>query len=118
LYVIFSGVVEITRRVGAASEVIGCIGAGEYVGEIGLLSGAPHAATAKARTHCKIYRLPRAALDPMLSQNALLASALDESVRRGLEILHRDVAVRATPSIGPRGQLLTRIRGIFNLDRP
>jgi small-conductance mechanosensitive channel/CRP-like cAMP-binding protein len=118
LYVISSGVVEITRRIGVASETIGCIGAGEYVGEIGLLTGAPHEATAVARTHCKVYRLPREALEPLLSQNALLAAALDLSVRRGLEVLHRAVAVRATPSIGSGGQLLTRIRSIFGLDRP
>ena len=117
LYVVASGVLEISRQVGARSEVIGCIGAGEYVGEISLLTGAPHAATAIARTHCRIYRLPREAIEPLLSQNAGLAAGLDRSVRRGLEILHREVAVRATPSIGPSGQLLTRIRSLFHLDR-
>jgi hypothetical protein len=53
----------------------------------------------------------------MLSQNAALAASLDRSVRRGLEILHREVAVRASPSIGPSGQLLTRIRSMFHLER-
>jgi small-conductance mechanosensitive channel/CRP-like cAMP-binding protein len=113
LYVVASGVVEVSRHTGVDSEVIGCIGAGEYVGEINLLTGAPHAATAIARTYCKIFLLPREAIEPMLSENASLASALDRSIRRGLEILHREVAVRATPSIGPRGLLLARIRGIF-----
>jgi small-conductance mechanosensitive channel/CRP-like cAMP-binding protein len=117
LYVVGSGVLEVSRQVGAFSEVIGCIGAGEYVGEISLLTGAPHAATAIARTHCQIYRLPQEAINPLLSENAGLASSLDRSVRRGLEILHREVAVRATPSIGPSGQLLTRIRSLFHLDR-
>ena len=115
LYVIASGVLEFTRHAGADLETIGCIGAGEYVGEIGLLTGAPHAATATARTHCQIYRLPRAAIATLLSENAVLASTFDRSVRRGLEILQRDVAVRATPSIGPTGQLLARIRSIFHL---
>ena len=113
LYVIASGVLEVSRQVETVTEVIGCIGAGEYVGEIGLLTGASHAATATARTHCQIYRLPRAAIEPLLSENAALAAGLDRSVRRGLEVLHREVAVRATPNIGPRGQLLTRIRSMF-----
>ena len=117
LYVIASGVLEVSRQVGAVFEVIGCIGAGEYIGEISLLTGAPHAATATARTYCHIHRLSREAIEPMLSQNAVLASSLDRSVRRGLEILHRKVAVRATPSIGPSGQLLTRIRSMFHLER-
>jgi small-conductance mechanosensitive channel/CRP-like cAMP-binding protein len=117
LYVIASGVLEVSRQVGSVFEVIGCIGAGEYIGEISLLTGAPHAATATARTYCQIYQLPREAIKPMLSQNAVLASSLDRSVRRGLEILQREVAVRATPSIGPSGQLLTRIRSMFHLER-
>jgi CRP-like cAMP-binding protein len=97
-------------------DVIGCIGAGEYVGEVNLLTGESHAATATACTHCEIYRLPRAAIEPLLSENAALASSLEQSVRRGLEILHREIAVRATPSVGPQGQLLARIRSMFHLD--
>jgi small-conductance mechanosensitive channel len=115
LYVVASGVLEFTRQGEGGSEIIGCIGAGEYVGEIGLLTGAPHAATAIARTYCQIFRLPREALAPLLSANTALAATFDRSVRHGLEILHRDVAVRATPSLGPAGQLLVRIRAIFHL---
>ncbi len=114
LYVIASGIIEFKRQEGAASETIGCIGAGEYVGEIGLLTGAPHAATAVACTHCRIHRLPREAVAPLLSENADLASAFEKAVRRGLEILHRDVAIRATPGIGVKGQLLLRIRKAFH----
>src|SRR5271170_6789330 len=95
LYVVASGIVEVSRQVNAVSEVIGCIGAGEYVGEIGLLTGAPHAATATARSHCQIFQLPREAIAPLLSGNASLASTFDRSVRRGLEILNREVATRA-----------------------
>jgi small-conductance mechanosensitive channel/CRP-like cAMP-binding protein len=114
LYVIASGVLELTRQTPSALETIGCIGAGEYVGEIGLLTGAPHAGTATARTHSQIFQLPRAAIAPLLSGNPSLAAAFDRAVRRGLEILHREVATRATPSVGPAGQLLMKIRRIFH----
>jgi small-conductance mechanosensitive channel/CRP-like cAMP-binding protein len=114
LYIVVSGIVEFTRQAGALSETLGCIGAGEYVGEIGLLTGAPHAASAVARTHGKIYQLPRQAIAPLLSENVDLASTFDKAVRRGLDILHRDVAVRATPDIGAKGQLLLRIRRAFH----
>lgn len=114
LYIVASGIVEFTRQTGNISETIGCIGAGEYVGEIGLLTGAPHAATAVARTHCQIYQLPRQAIAPLLSESADLASAFDKAVRRGLEILDRRVAVQATPGIGAKGQLLLRIRKAFH----
>ena len=115
MYVVASGVLEISRQLNAASEAIGCIGAGEYIGEIGLLTGAPHAATATARTYCQIYRLPREAIEPLLSENAVLAAGLDRSARQGMEILHRKVAVHAAPSIGPHGQLLMLIRSMFHV---
>jgi small-conductance mechanosensitive channel/CRP-like cAMP-binding protein len=113
LYVVVFGVLEVSRQVGEVTETIGNIGAGEYIGEIGMLTGAPHVATAIARTHCLVYRLPREAIAPLLSENAELASAFDKSIRRGLEIVHRSVAARAAPSIGAKGQLLLRIRSFF-----
>lgn len=114
LYIVACGVLEFTREEGGgARETIGCMGAGEYVGEIGLLTGAAHAATATARTHCQIHRLPNDALAPLLQQNKELAAALDKSARRGLGILHREVVVRATPAVTGSGQLLARIRSFF-----
>jgi small-conductance mechanosensitive channel/CRP-like cAMP-binding protein len=114
LYVVSSGILEFTRQVGSVSETVGCIGAGDYVGEIGMLTGATHAATAAALTYCQIYQLPREAIAPLLTENPELAAAFEKSVRRGLEILDRGVAIRVTPSIGPKGQLLQRIRSIFH----
>lgn len=116
LYVVASGIVEFTRKAGNTTEIVGRISAGEYVGEIGMLTAAPHAATGIALTHCVIYRLPREAIAPLLEKNAELAAAFEKSVRRGMQILHRDVSVRASPDIGPKGQLLTRIRNIFHFD--
>ena len=114
LFIVAAGIVAITRKTAEAEETLGCIGAGEYVGEIGLLTGAPHAATATARTHCRIYRLPRELIAPLLSNNAVLAAAFEHSVRRGLDLLNRDVAARATPDIGTKGQLLARIAAFFH----
>jgi small-conductance mechanosensitive channel len=118
LYIVASGILEVTRTAGGISETIGCIGAGEYVGEIGLLTGAPHAATATARTHCRILCLPREAIATLLTANAELATAFDKSVRRGLEALHRSVAIQVTPNIGAGGNLLHRIQQFFNFGRP
>jgi small-conductance mechanosensitive channel/CRP-like cAMP-binding protein len=114
LYVVASGVLEFTRWTEThAAESIGCIGAGEYVGEIGLLTGSPHAATATARAHSKVYRLSREAIAPLLAGESEVAAALDKSVRHGLEILHREVPTRASATIGAKGQLLARIRRFF-----
>ena len=114
LYFIASGIVRMDRATSPGStDLLGYLGAGEYIGEIGLFTGAPHAATATALTSCRIHRLSREAIAPLLATNADLAAAFDKSVRRGLSILHRDVAIRATEDIGGGGQLLQRIRQFF-----
>jgi small-conductance mechanosensitive channel/CRP-like cAMP-binding protein len=115
LYVVASGIVEVTKSHEPGTTVtLGRLGAGEYLGEIGLLTGAPHAATARARTHCSIYKLSREAIAPLLASNAELAAAFDKSVRRGLDLLHRSVAASATEPVGARGELLHRIREFFH----
>ena len=115
LYFIASGIVRMERTNSpGSSELLGYLGAGEYIGEIGLFTGAPHAATATALTPCRIHRLSREAIAPLLASNADLAAAFDKSVRRGLSILHRDVAIRSTEDIGGGGQLLQRIRQFFS----
>ncbi|WP_345817414.1 mechanosensitive ion channel family protein (plasmid) [Paraburkholderia sp. PREW-6R] len=114
LYIVAWGILELTRQSASATETIGCIGAGEYVGEIGMLTAAPHAATGVARTYCRIYRLPRKVLEPLLAKHSEFAAELDKSARRGMEALHRKVAVLASPDIGPTGQFLKRIRSLFN----
>ena len=117
LYVVASGILEVTQTTTADTTVtIGSLGAGDYIGEVGLLTGAPHAATARARTHCYIYHLSQETIAPLLAANAPLMAAFDKSVRRGLDILHRSVAVRATEDVANHSQLLQRIRAFFHFD--
>jgi len=115
LYVVASGIVEVTKSHDPGATVtLGRLGAGEYLGEIGLLTGEPHATTARARTHCSIYKVAREAIAPLLASNSELAAAFDKSVRRGLDLLNRGVAVSATETVGGHGELLHRIREFFH----
>jgi CRP-like cAMP-binding protein len=117
LYIVASGILEVTATSDDGVEVtLGNLGAGEYVGEIALLTGAPHAATARARTHCYIHHLSREAIAPILAANPALAAAFDKSARRGLDRLKRSVAARATESVDASGQLLQRIRAFFHFN--
>ena len=114
LYVVASGILEVTRAgAGTAPLSLGYIGAGDYIGEISLLTGAPHAATARARTHCRIYQLPHDAIRGLLADNPELVAAFDRSARRGLDLVERSVASSATDNVAARGQLLQRIRAFF-----
>jgi small-conductance mechanosensitive channel/CRP-like cAMP-binding protein len=116
LYIVASGILEITATSDGVAVTLGNLGAGEYVGEICLLTGAAHAATARARTHCYIHHLSREAIEPILAANPALAVAFDKSVRRGLDLLQRSVATRATENVDASGQLLQRIRSFFRFN--
>lgn len=60
-YVIRSGKIAILLATDDGRElVINEIGAGECFGELALLTDAPRSASAVARTHCDLIRLPRA----------------------------------------------------------
>jgi CRP-like cAMP-binding protein len=117
LYIVASGILQINQNTASSgSQLAGFIGAGDYVGEISLLTGAPYAATAKARTHCKLYGLGCSVVKPLLTSNSNLYAEFDRSARRGLGILNRAVAVRATED-GASQSLLHRIRAFFDNSR-
>jgi small-conductance mechanosensitive channel/CRP-like cAMP-binding protein len=116
LYVVASGVMEVTKMAESGAILpLGRLGAGEYLGEIGLLTGAPHAATARARTHCYIHQLSHEAIGPLLSAHPGMLTAFDQSVRRGMDLLNRRVAASASQPVPNRGELLYRIREFLRL---
>jgi small-conductance mechanosensitive channel/CRP-like cAMP-binding protein len=114
LYIVASGILQISQDTEPAGQrTVGSIGAGEYIGEVSLLTGAPYAATATARTHCTLYGLECTVIKPLLAANSRLYAEFDRSARRGLAILNRVVAVHATDD-NARQSLLHRIRVFFD----
>ncbi len=117
LFIVVSGILQISRHTElSAQQTAGFIGAGDYIGEVSLLTGAPYAATATARTHCKLYGLECHVIKPLLAANSDLFAEFDRSARRGLAILDRAVAVRATDDSAGLS-LLHRIRAFFDSPR-
>jgi CRP-like cAMP-binding protein len=117
LYIVASGILQISQQTQlSGQQTTGFIGAGDYIGEVSLLTGAPYAATATARTHCKIYALECTVIKTLLAANADLYAEFDRAARRGLAILNRVVAVRATDDSGGQS-ILHRIRAFFDNPR-
>jgi len=114
LFIIVSGILEISQHTElSGQQTAGFVGAGDYLGEVSLLTGAPYAATATARTHCKLYGLDCNVIKPLLAANSDLYAEFDRSARRGLAILNRVVGVRAIDD-SARQSLLHRIRAFFD----
>jgi small-conductance mechanosensitive channel/CRP-like cAMP-binding protein len=114
LFIVVSGILQISQHTEfSGQQTDGFIAAGDYIGEVSLLTGAPYAATATARTHCKLYGLDCNVIKPLLAANSDLYAEFDRSARRGLAILNRVVAVRAADA-GAHQSLLHRIRAFFD----
>jgi CRP-like cAMP-binding protein len=114
LFIVVSGILEVSQHTElSGQQTAGFIGGGDYIGEVSLLTGAPYSATATARTHCKLYGLGCHVIKPLLAANSDLYAEFDRAARRGLAILNRVVAIRATDD-SARQSLLHRIRAFFD----
>lgn len=115
LYIVGSGVLEIVRELNGKSAPLGRIGAGEYLGEFGLLTGEPHQVSASAVTRSSLLVLSASALAPILKAHPELAVLLETSMRHGLDLVDRDAAARASHLPANRLGILNRMQGLFGL---
>ncbi len=113
LYIVRSGVLEITRLDGTDTTAGGRVGPGEYLGEVSMMSGRPHPVSATALTSCEVLELPRSALESLLAEEPALGDALARSVRKGLALLDRDDAARTGQPLDEGGSLLSQIGQFF-----
>jgi small-conductance mechanosensitive channel/CRP-like cAMP-binding protein len=110
VFLIVSGVVEVTRNDGGTRQVVARLGPGDAIGLVGLLTDKPHLATGTALTDVEAYQLNKAALATTLTVCPHMARGLKELALRKERMLLHDIAM---PSSGPRehGQMfLMRIR--------
>lgn len=92
---ILSGALEVVRRADGREIVLARLGAGEHVGEMGVLEGRPRAATVRALEPTRLVLLGREAFLEQLGRDPALAHRLLVSLS---ERLHRaDLALAATP---------------------
>ena len=117
LFVITAGVFEVTRQTGEVLSRIGRITAGDYIGEIGMLTGAPHAATVKALTPCTVYELRKDQVAPLLAEQPEMVHQFELSARRGQALIERGVAASVGTAAIPPEALLDRIRAFFHFTR-
>ena len=76
LFIVTAGVLEVSRRVNGVSHRVGRISAGDYIGEIGMLTGEPHAAAVTALTPCTVFELRKVDVAPLLAEQPDMAHAV------------------------------------------
>jgi small-conductance mechanosensitive channel len=118
LYVITSGSVSVRADDGVTQVELARLHAGEFFGEMSLLTGAPRSATIVALTDVDCYRLDAEVFQRLLAGRADLAEKLAKALRERRTALESYRPAGQTRSLSgelSHGDLLNRIRGFFRL---
>jgi EAL domain-containing protein (putative c-di-GMP-specific phosphodiesterase class I) len=82
-WLVESGQVELVSVQGRRTTRHGMLGAGELIGELGLLDGAPRSATATARSDCRLLAIERAQfLERLQAGDPILRTLVDSLLQR------------------------------------
>lgn len=118
LYILAFGEAEVLYEPpGGAPQVIGTLGAGQFFGEMALLTGDARAATVVAKSDVECYRLDRASFQELLAGKPQIAEEVKRVVggRRGdLETARQAFSV-AGPAAAEEERLVSRIRRFFGM---
>ena len=110
VFLIASGVVEVTRDDGAGSRIVARFGPGEGIGLVGLFTDRPHPATGTALTVLDAYRLDKASLATALEVCPNLANGLKQLVQRSERALLQGMAMHPHGHQEHAQEFLARLR--------
>jgi len=121
LYIIIEGEVEVRVAVNGSTQKVATLRAGDYFGEMGLLTGEPRSATVIGETDVKCYRLPKKSLESILRRRPEIAEQMSETLARRRAELDAVMEEASEEAMHERmrktqGVLLRRIRDFFALN--
>jgi CRP-like cAMP-binding protein len=80
LYIISRGEVEVVHAAGSAARRLNTLTAGDYFGEMALLSDEPRAATVRTTTPTHLYSLARPDFEALLAREPAIRHAVEEAI--------------------------------------
>ncbi len=121
LYIITRGAAEVSIEVGGIREKISTLGEGDFFGEMGMMTGAPRAATVVALTDVECYQLDKDNFHDILRRRPEIAEDISHVLARRrleLEALRGELTDEAMrlQMHHTQGALLSRIRHFFKLN--
>jgi branched-chain amino acid transport system substrate-binding protein len=122
LYVVSRGTVLVSKsgaEIGTSNVELATLGAGDYFGEMSLLTGAGRSATVTAEDGVEAFVLDRSALAPILHGDPSIAETLSRVLARRMaemvaRVEDRRDELRKTPAAAQH-TLLQKIRSFFRL---
>ncbi len=121
LFIIISGEAEVYLEAASGERhTLNVLTKGDIFGEMGLMTGAPRAASVQARTDVECYRLDKDAFEEILLARPAIAEEVSQVlVQRRTELLNALQSLDETPGrneIGSqRGEVLATIKRFFGL---
>jgi small-conductance mechanosensitive channel/CRP-like cAMP-binding protein len=118
LYILAYGEAEVVYEPPhGAPQVIGTVTAGQFFGEMALITGDARAATVMAKTDVECYRLDRASFQELLLARPEIENEIRRVIggRRGDLETVREAFASATPVAEAEPRLSTRIRRFFGM---
>lgn len=118
LYILAYGEAEVLYApAGGAASVIGTVRAGEFFGEMALITGDARTATVVAKTDVECYRLDRASFQELLLARPELSEEIKRVMggRRGDLERARQTFSSAAPPAEAEPRLVSRIRRFFGM---
>jgi small-conductance mechanosensitive channel/CRP-like cAMP-binding protein len=118
LYIIWSGAVSVRLDVDELEKEVATLGAGEFFGEMSLLTGEPRRATVVAKGDVECYVIDRAPFEQILRRNARLAEEIgrllsEREMRNKIE--REGLSAEAARVHADHQALLSRIKDFFGL---
>ena len=108
MFVIQSGLVQISKRVGGAERPIATLGRGEFIGEMAILNNKPRSATATVLEEATCLVLDGETLEHMISSSTEIAVRLIKKLASRLDAADALVQILMHPD--PQARVLLGLR--------
>jgi small-conductance mechanosensitive channel len=115
LYVVRSGTVAVRTGSGAAAREVAALAAGQFFGEMSLMTGASRSATVVAKSDVECYVVDKEAFQEIVQEKPELAGTISEILARRQIALGEEQAPNAPPTSAQKNQLVAKIAQFFGL---
>src|SRR3954471_8550582 len=102
MYIVVAGEIEIRRRIGQTERTLAVLAAGEFFGEMAILSGRPRSAIAVARTAARLLVIDGTTFEAMLRARPEIALRLIKALAGRLDATNHHVELLLLPTANHR----------------
>lgn len=108
MYVIQSGAVQVSKRIGDEERPLATLGRGEFLGEMAILNGKPRTASAIVVEDAKCLVIDGKTLESMIAKNPEIAMRLVKKLAKRLDSADALVQILLNPD--PRARVLLGLK--------